>query len=364
MLLDHGAKRMVTVIVEELGQQDLPRATRARMMGRLRGGRLPADEKLIRALLAPVVVGADADTIREIAAVMNDASAVAAIPTFEALLADERPGTRAVAAAFLRARGQDRDTELAAALLAGRLDSSDVYLLDQIMTKLGAPPVAPVIVDALIDASRADANSSALRAIVQLLGRLSDKRALPRLRELTEHESSSVAKAAARAVVALSGTKAKVSSSPAMLDPSDTVALTKMTQDRDRDALKSWLEGDSATRRLAAADALRRMDDHSGLDVVLAEFASADATSRRDAVRVAGQFRVGSAVGPLIEATLDDDQIVRSNARIALNTTLGTLFPQRRFRLTGRGEIDNPEVRAERAARLRAWWTDARGAAW
>jgi HEAT repeat protein len=364
MLHAHGAKRMVTAIVAELGREDLPSASRTQMMKRLRGGRLPDDEKVSRALLAPVVVGADVATIREIVVVMNDAGSVAAIPTFEALLADERPGTRAVAAAFLRARGQDRSVDLAAALRAGALESGDVYLLDEIMTKLGAPPVAPVIVDALIDASRADANSSALRAIVQLLGELSDERALPRLRELTEHESSSIAKAAARAVVAITGTSSKAGSSQALLDPSDSVALTKMTQDRDRDALRSWLQDESATRRLAAADALRRMDDHSGLDVVLAAIASADVAGRRDAVRVAGQFRVDAAVGPLIEATLDDDQTVRGNARIALNTTLGTLFPQRRFRLTGRRETTDAATRINRAERLREWWAQARDAAW
>jgi HEAT repeat protein len=364
MLHDHGAKGMITVVVGELGDEELPSATWTTMMRRLRGGRLPSDEKLMRALLAPVVVGSEADAIREIVIVMNDAKASAAIPAFEALLADERPGTCAIAAAFLRARGQDRDNELAAALRAGEVQSADVYLLDSIMTKVGAPRGAPVIVDALIDASRADANSSSLRAIVQLLGQLSDERALPRLRELTEHKSKSIAKAAARAVVALSGTEAKVGSSQAALEPADTVALTKMSQDRDVDALLSWLQDESATRRLAAADVLRRMDDHSGLNVVLAEFASTAVLSRRDAVRVAGQFRVDATVAPLIEATLDADATVRSYARIALNTTLGTLFPQRRFRLTGRGEIDDSATREARAERLRVWWTQARDAAW
>ena len=127
MLHDHGAKGMIAVVVGELGEEDLPSATRKTMIRRLRGGRVPSDEKLMRALLATVVVGADDDEIREIASVMNDAGAVAAIPTFEALLADERPGTCAIAAAFLRARGQDRDADLAAALRAGGIKSADVY---------------------------------------------------------------------------------------------------------------------------------------------------------------------------------------------------------------------------------------------
>jgi hypothetical protein len=93
------------------------------MLGRLRNGKLPNDEVLVRALLASVVLGGAADRIRAISEVMHEASVAAAVPAYEALLEDPRSGTRAVAAAFLRGRGQDRDTELAAALRAGALDS-------------------------------------------------------------------------------------------------------------------------------------------------------------------------------------------------------------------------------------------------
>ncbi len=360
-----GAKGMAKTMARELTAEELPPEIWLKIMKRLRGGRVPKDASVMRALLDPIVVGSDSAAIREIAAVMNDADARAAVPTFEALLEDERAGTRAVAAAFLRARGQDRDADLAAALRGTELASGDVYMLDQILTRRDAAPVPPIVVEALIVASRAEANSSALRAIVQVLGQLSDESALPRLRELTAHKHKSIAKAAARAIEKLSGTKTGTSSSAtSSLEPTDTVALTKMTQERDQAALGAWLHDGDSKRRLAAADALRRMDDHSGLDVVLAECTSTEVTDRREAVRAAGQFRVDAAVETLITAMLDEDSTVRNYARSGLNATLLTLLPHRGFRLTARGEPDTPESRTKHVARLRAWWPKARDAAW
>jgi HEAT repeat protein len=361
---EQGAKRMVAVVATELGREDLPRETWTLMVRRLRNGRLPADDALVHTLLDPLVTGADAGAVREIARIMLDAESDAANPTYRALLNDERPGTRAVAAAFLRGRGQDRDGELAAAVRSVPLGSADVSALESILTRSGAPPVEPPIVDALIEATRPAQNHAALRSIVQLLGRLGDPRAVPRLEELTTHESRSVAQAAARAIVKLGGPDRRSGAKPAELGPRDTNTLAKMERDRDVAGLRAWLKDDDVARRLTAADTLRRMDDHAGLEVVLAELGAEDPVVRRKAASFAGDFRADAAVGPLIEALLDEDAVVRSSALIGLGRTLGTLFPQRRFRMSPRGATDPADVRTARVAHLRKWWATARDAPW
>ncbi len=365
ILATYDVRGMPGVIERELSDPELPRAEWRRMMVRLRYGRLPKDDGLVAALAASVVVDADDETIRETAYVFDGADIAGADASFEALHAAARAGVRAVAAAFLRARGHDSDAALAAAFRAGEIPSSDTYFIQGVLTDASASPPGPDVVLAIVDGTRATENASNLRAIVQLLGRLSDRRALPRLRELAEHETATVAKAAADAVAQITGTKPAIGSSATPTDAADTTALTEMLTKRDRDGLAAWLTDKDATRRLSAADALRRMDDHVGLPQVLDEVVCENAVHRRSAVQILGKFRVSESVAPLIEALLDPDSTVRSYARSGLQATLSTLFPNRRFSLSGRGRgVDTESARTREAALLHEWWAAAQSAAW
>jgi HEAT repeat protein len=108
---------------------------------------------------------------------------------------------------------------------------------------------------------------------------------------------------------------------------------------------------------LRAAEALRRLDDASGLPRVL-ELAQERGTSRAEAVRVLGGFRVKEAVPPLLAALEDSELPVRASALTGLQGVLGSLFPYRRLNLQSTGYGTNaPEAqRREGAAKIAAWW--------
>lgn len=372
ILDQRGEKGMAGVIEKELARDDLPAGVWQRMMVWLRYGRVPKDDGLYAALVAPLErtdPAVDPVVALETAYVLEgvgDAATQFAVPAFGKLLADPRPGVRLTAAALLYRLGEGDGTPLIAAFRAGGADSGVYYFVRDVFYRAPVRAPTPEIVDAALAATRLPASDSDLRALVTVIEVLGDKRATERLVELASHESSVVAKAAADAYAKLTGAQPDIGVTGARTDAEDTVQLAQWIKKRDTAKLVAWLADETVARRLAAADALRRMDDRQGLVVVLEALVGTDVAARRDAARILGGFRAEEGVAPLIDATLDDDVTVRTYARTALQATLQTLFPQRRFQMTNRGgrHDDDPAVRAERARTLKAWWTERQAQSW
>jgi HEAT repeat protein len=114
-------------------------------------------------------------------------------------------------------------------------------------------------------------------------------------------------------------------------------ALASTSGGLNPDVLRKLLaESSDDGRRILAAEALRKMDDDSGLEVVLG-IAKENAAKRSDAARVLGGFRVRRVVEPLIEMLADPDQMVRQQASFSLGYVWTSLFQYRRLQLQAAG---------------------------
>ncbi|MHC4940519.1 MAG: HEAT repeat domain-containing protein, partial [Planctomycetota bacterium] len=142
-------------------------------------------------------------------------------------------------------------------------------------------------------------------------------------------------------------------------------ALSELNSAPDTDVVRRMLDAKEPSRRLMAARILRRMDDLSGLEPTLRIAREGeDVLTRREAVKLLGEFRRAGAVDTLIEALYDEDGLTRSHAARSLQYTLHAIFPFRRFELRTAG-YDSGAPRAERLAairRIRDWWDKHRAA--
>ncbi len=249
----------------------------------------------------------------------------------EKLLVDTPASVRALAAAYLLRFGQpQRAQDLADALASGEVEYS---AFSRVNTFLYSMPSIPArVLQAITKLLETETESSYLSTMIRLLAKAGYRPALPQLKKLIDDSNTVVSKAAFDALAGFPG------------------AL-------DADDLRELLASDDASRRLKAADALRRQDDVSGLPVVL-EIAKNDAAQRADAIKVLGGFRQASVVEPLIDALMDANITVRANAYSGLGTVLRALFPYRRLDLasTGYSTSASQAVRAKAVDRIRSWW--------
>lgn len=123
--------------------------------------------------------------------------------------------------------------------------------------------------------------------------------------------------------------------------------------------LQKMLQTGSPEQQLAAAAVLRRMDDPSGLPVVLQLVAKRDKQTA-EAVRVLAGFRSREVVEPLLAALDDAELPVRQAAWTGLQQVLRDLFPYRRFAFDRIGYDPNGSNRGAAIQQLRTWWGSVR----
>lgn len=305
------------------------------LLGRLSSTRDEAVQAAVRALLvpatAPEVVGAALTHL----AYANDPRASAAARA----LAEQAPARRPLVGAFLLRQGEeDLAGALAEALAAGEVTYAEFVRLRPWLEAAERLPAA--VLEAVLGRLEKEPTAYYVASMIGLLAHARHAAALPVLRRLLDHADATVSKAA--------------------FD-----ALAAFPDGLDAEALGGQLASPDASRRLAAADALRRADDRRGLPVVL-ELARAGSAVRGEAVRVLGGFRAPEGVEPLIEALLDDDLGTRAQAQTALSATLLQLLPYRRIDLASTGYATDaaPEVRRAAVDRLRAWWRHVKDRPW
>ncbi|MHC4932989.1 MAG: HEAT repeat domain-containing protein [Planctomycetota bacterium] len=316
---------------------------------RLEGGWPPVLRETLRSLLDPGVHQRLAsEAIYLLHEKVRDYDA---LPACRTLLKDPRGGIRALAAAYLyRFTDSEGAAELAAALRTGGIhydESGRIHNLLEEMTNLDDR-----VGEALIERLGKEESSFVLEDWIQILQHFGCAEAIPAIRRLRDHRAERVSKAAAEAVTQITLR-------------ADERALARMTRERDVAALGKWLAGPEPRRRLDAANALRRMDDHSGLPAVVGVLRGKSDKSE-EAARMLGLFRSGAAVEPLIDALVDVREPVRVKAEESLGAVLAALFPYRGldFGTAGYASDAPPDERRAAAERIRAWWRANRESDW
>ena len=322
-LVRTGERGAAGAVGRALRTKGLSDPIRVRMISALFNVRAPEIAQALREFLipghSPAVVGGVLQHFHQ----LKDRSV---LPACKRLLEETHPGVRAMAAAYLLAYGgPEHAGELAAAIESGSLDSASFSRVRYLLRSVRLPDR---VLEALVKFIAARPSAYTLRAAIELLEKHQYEKALPALRELLQDPNSQVAKAAFEALAGWPG------------------ALEKQR-------LQTMLSRANRERRAWAADALRRMDDLSGLPAVLDLLETGTTGQRRDAARMLGGFRVAAAVEPLL-ATLDSaDPTTRAQARTSLGQVLRTLFPYRRLDVTQ----TTPQA-------LRRWWTANREQEW
>ena len=318
---DRGAAAAVARALRTEGVAD---PIRVRMVSGLFNLRAPEIEEALKEFLdpgrSPTVVGATLQYFHQ----KKDRSV---LPACKQLLRQSNPGVTAMAAAYLLAHGErGHAKELAESLESGRLDAGS---FSRVRYLLGDVRLPGRVLEALVQFMATKPSAYTLRAALELLEKHQYEKALPAIRKLLDDPNSQVAKAAFEALAGWPG------------------AL-------EQQRLQAILTGPDPQRRAWAADALRRMDDLSGLPAVLDLLKTGATTQqRRDAARMLGGFRVAAAVEPLLAALDDRDPTTRTYARTALGQVLRTLFPYRRL-----------DLRGATPRQLRRWWIANRERGW
>lgn len=253
----------------------------------------------------------------------DDATARAA----EALLASTDLTIQAAAAAYLVAAGNGQHAPVLAAAL--RQQPSLLPSLQRFLQR--AAHLDPVVLDVLAERLAAAKSQYDIQVPARILQQHAPGKAIAALQQLLRSDDDTLRTAALEAISAI----------PGAMEPK---------------LLREMLASGNGKAVLLAAEALRRIDDTSGFDAVLALVR--DQALRAEAVRVLGGFRRREAVPPLLDALADADAVVRRNGWFALQNLLPDLFPYRRFDLNGCGYAPDaaPAARAAGLAVLRAWW--------
>ncbi len=337
-LLRFGDQRAVEVIVRGLRQEGVTGQARLYMLNRLYSADHPRILEAVRTFVRP---GEETTILGQALDILANRQDRAAVPPVEALLEkDDRPGVRALAAAWLLRMGDAaRAEDLAREIREGKIDVNEFFRVKNLLTN--ARQVPEVVLEALLGLLESEANTSVLSSAVDLLAKSGYRKAAPVLKRLLTHENRLVAKAAFDALAGFGGIL-------------------------DKETLIPLLTAEDADRRLWASDALRRMDDTSGLGVVTALLREGTPEQRRDAARILGGFADDAAVAPLIDALADEDLSVRSNAQNSLLAVFRALFPYRRLDFASVGWQMNASETARAAAveKIRAWWSEARRKPW
>ncbi len=332
-LVGHGDENARPVLVAALTAPDVPQTPRLWMLARLPTASPPEALDAARSLVAPgQPIAVVAAVLRRMQIRQDRATMVRATR----LLSDPRAGVRAMGAAYLLRMGlAPRADDLAKAIAAG-IGLAELAVVEELLEPLARVP--PVVLDAVAERLAVEPSPWIAVRWIGVLARYHDTNARPALQKLVSHRNTTVARAAFDALVALAG------------------PLTGET-------LRPLLEQPSVSRRLWAAEALRRRDDDAGLPVVLLALAKGAPAERVEAARILGGFREDAAVEPLLDALEDPHVGVRTEAGKRLEGVLAALFPYRTisFAATGWAPDAPEETRRTAVGAIRAFWEAHRG---
>jgi hypothetical protein len=208
------------------------------------------------------------------------------------------PRAHPAVAALLTQDGIDDERRLSlCAFLVSQGDDSRMAELETLLAKVGgpglgrnyrlfehAPRLSPGVLAVVAKLAESEPAGLALNA-VRLLGQFGTAKEMPALERLVESKDTLVSKYALE-------------------------ALQKRTGNVPRESLVRVLAGTDEQRVLAAADALRRADDASGFERVLA-IAGGSTPARAEALRVLGRFRRMEGVEVLLGGLDAPDEGVR-----------------------------------------------------
>ena len=320
-----GETQHVPHIVGPLKQKDLPGATRRMLLGRLWGVRDPQVLAQVRAMAEP---GEEAATAGEALWTLLVAEDGGMQRRAAELWQDPRTAAwKAQLGAYLVACGDPRAGDALAGEL--RTNPASVWTMSRFLDK--APSLPPPLLAALAELAKGADQGHAIAAL-GLLGTFGEAKQLETVGELLSSPSVQLAKAALQ-------------------------ALLKRVDWLPKGKLKGMLSSPDPELAIAAADALRRMDDHSGLERVL-QLAAQDGPQRYAAVTALGAYRLPRCIPALLDAMEAQDQPVRTQAGQGVASTLQAMHPYRRFDLAAAGWNAGgaPAERAAALAKLRAWW--------
>jgi hypothetical protein len=326
-LVRNGETAAIAVVVETIAAPGVATAARTMMLARVPGIADPALADAVRGL---VTADAEGTVLDGALWFLLNAADTATPPKVRTLLAQSglTDPSRGACAAYLLATGDTTQSlAVADAIRAG--GASQVQRFSRFLTR--ASKLGDDVLGALVAVLERDPIQGYLPSLLVLLGTHGGARELAAVRKLLAHEEPYVARAAFDAVAKLTGG----------MPPKDLAGL---------------LTSDQPELVLVAADALRRMDDHSGFARVVALVGKPGA-HRAEAVRVLGRTRTPDAIAPVVGALGDDDADVRRAARDALAMLLSSAFPYRRFDIatTGYDPDAAPSVRAAGIEKIRAW---------
>ena len=261
------------------------------------------------------------------------------VPVVERLLTDKRLTVRILAAAYLYRLGQEHRVEQIAREIANKEMGTMAWAHFRSYFHRGVR-MPPVVLDAVVARAEVESQFPAGRPrptsfAAQLLATLAEARyrkAIPIMKKLLKHHNERVARAAFDALVAFRD------------------VLTPET-------LRHQLKTEKGVKRLWAADALRRMDDDSGFETVLAAL-KREPKLRVDAAKILGGFGRAESVEPLIDALLDENRQVRASASGSLQRVLIALFPYRRISFSALKFYPYGAEAGRKAAvaKVRVWW--------
>lgn len=246
-------------------------------------------------------------------------SAVRALSTSE----DRR--VRAIALAFLVRAHRDA-VEPLIELIEKHTDT-----LQPAMTQLqGAARLDPRLLEALLRRFPTLRSPQELTQLTRLLAPGSASRVARQLAALVDDDDSRMADGAA-------------------------TQLSRLARSLSDETARELLASPAPLARVLAADCLRRRDDRSGLPAVL-DAASTAGSHRAETARVLGEFRSREAV-PVLLGLMDDANVkVRSHAWTAVQKTLQSLYPFRRFDFSTVDYDPNALDRSAAMATLRRYW--------
>jgi HEAT repeat protein len=322
--LQRGEERVIGHIVACLRDPGPPPALNL-MLGRLWNVEAPA---VLQAVLERVTATAEIADLATALRILARAKSRNAIPKIEeiAARAELDADRRALFAAFLVVMGEGRHREALAAAIPETKIWSQLRLVLAEAQSLDKAVLAAILLLA------EEQEGVHFRYTLELLARHRYRPAVPKLQTWLESEDGDRSKAA--------------------LD-----ALMTMGEDLPRHKLSNLLNSEVDANCIAAASALRRLDDDSGVPRLI-EIIEGGGSSKRSAVQELGKFRDRRVVPVLIDMLDDPDSSVRSSAFGSLPVIFRSLFPYRRFDFAATGYLYSASSaqRQPAIAQIRRWW--------